>query len=346
VQVKSSQKKAILIRTLAKNPAVVISHRKDADGIACAALGRYMSGGEIFLTDYEDMVETLSRIEPTNDVYISDLALNPSTFPGFYEQVKRLLSGGRVHYTDHHPLSKEFSEKLTSAGVDLYNSQEESAAVLVYMRFQDRLNTPRMKIAACCGAITDYLDSQPFAKKLIASFDRQFLLYEATVLSFVIASYNRGTSQADESLTKIAVDLASGKLPHELDNASELSQAHAARSAAMMERLATSGKKMKNFAYLVTNESATGNVANFLIGAFDVPVGVALREEKEGYYEISLRSRQESAFDLGKIVGRIAVKMGTSGGGHPHASGARIKRTYLDEFLALLDGELSRPQEP
>jgi hypothetical protein len=328
---------------LGKSSAAVVSHRKDADGIASAALARYLSGGEIFLTDYEDMVETLSQVRLSEDVYISDLALNPSTFPGFYEQVRRLLLGGRVHYTDHHPLGKEFSEKLTDAGVDLYNSQEESAAVLVYMKFQEKLNTPRMKIVACCGAITDYLDSQPFAKKLIASFDRQFLLYEATVLSFVIASFNRGTSEADTSLVKIATDLASGKLPHELDDASELAQGHAARSAEMMGRLVSGGKKMKNFAYFLTNESATGNVANFLVGAFDVPVGVALREEKEGYYEISLRSTQDSDYNLGKIVGKIASKLGTSGGGHPHASGTRIKRAQLEEFLGMLDAELSGP---
>ena len=100
---------------------------------------------------------------------------------------------------------------------------------------------------------------------------------------------------------------------------------------------------MKNFAYLLTKESATGNVANFLIGAFDVPVAAALREEEPEYYEVSLRSVDESKHDLGKIIGRIAVELNASGGGHPHASGARIRRTQLEKFLTLLDEDLSRP---
>ena len=142
---------------------------------------------------------------------------------------------------------------------------------------------------------------------------------------------------------KLAEELASGKLPHEIEGASEYAQLHAARSAELISIAKRNGRKVhENFAYIVTKESSTGNVANFLVGAFDVPVGVAIREEEPGFYEISLRSTEQSKHDLGKIMGRITTTLGTSGGGHPHASGGRIRRDQLDEFLNLLDEELSR----
>ncbi|MFI5419872.1 MAG: DHH family phosphoesterase [Nitrososphaerales archaeon] len=45
------------------------------------------------------------------------------------------------------------------------------------------------------------------------------------------------------------------------------------------------------------------------------------------------------------MMGRITAQLKTSGGGHPHASGARIRQDQLDTFLQMLDEELSgRPE--
>ncbi len=325
--------------------AIAVSHRKDADGICSASLIRYMTGAKIFLTDYGDMAETLSQVGEADDYYISDLGLNQNTFGGFLEQVTRLCSLGRVHYFDHHPINKDFEKKLLGAGVEITHSVEECASVLVFRKYEEKFrDSPQMKIAACSGAITDYMDLQPFAKKLVASFDRQFLLYEATVLSFSISTIGRGTLDSNMQLIRLAEELAAGKLPHQIDKASEYAQSFAERSAELLTAAKKFGKKVhETFAYYLTKESSTGNVANFLVGAFDVPVGVAIREEEPGYYEISLRSIEQSKHDLGKIMGRVSAMLKTSGGGHPHASGARIRRDQLDTFLKMLDEELSRP---
>ena len=334
----------MVLGQLSERSTIAISHRKDADGISSAALIRYLTDAHIFLTDYGDMVETLSGVGRANEYFIADLGLNPNTFEGFLRQVERLSEYGQVNYIDHHPLQKDFEDKIRSAGVRIIHSVEECASVLIYKEYAERFEeSPAMKIAACCGAITDYMDLQPYAKKIIASFDRQFLLYEATVLSFSIATIGRGSSESNSQLIHVAEELASGKLPHQLENASSFAQSYAERSAELISLARKNGRRMKNFAYYLTSESSTGNVANFLVGVFEVPVGVALRVEDPGYYEISLRSIQESNHDLGKIVGRIASKLNTSGGGHPHASGARIKQQDLERFLQLLDDELSKP---
>jgi single-stranded-DNA-specific exonuclease len=271
------------------------------------------------------------------------LGLNISIFSGFLDQLKRLGENGPVHYIDHHPIDKEFMAKLEQSGVDLYHSTEECTAILVYKKYEDKLRgVPNAKILACCGAITDHLDSQPLASKLVSSFDRQFLLYEATVLSFSIATIGRNGTRSNDKLVRLAEQLSAGKLPHEIREASSMAQQFAARSSDLMNRVRKEGKRMKNFAYFKTTEAATGNVANFLIGAFDVPVGVALRVEEPGFYEISLRESDDAPFDLGRIVTKIAAKLNASGGGHPKASGARIKSAQLQEFLSMLDQELSR----
>lgn len=324
--------------------AVVVSHRKDADGLACAALVRHLTGAQVLLADYSDLVETLKQVPEANDVFICDLGLNKTMFSDFSSQLTRLKSRARVHYIDHHPLNSEFSDELRKLDIDVYHSTEESAAMLVYKKFEDKLSrSPAMKIVACCGAITDYLDLQPFARKIISSFDRQFLLYEATVLAFSISIIGRDGPESNSHLVKIAEELASEKMPHEIQDASSYAQEFASHSAALIEKVKREGKKMRNFAYFKTKESSTGNVANFLVGSFNVPVGVAFREEEPGYYEISMRGSEESNHDLGKIVSKISNKFSTSGGGHPRAAGARIKVSQFEEFLDLLDEDLSKP---
>lgn len=324
------------------NNVVVISHRKDADGISSAALVRYASGADVLLTDYGEVVETLASVGEYKDYFICDLGSNQKTFDGFLEQARRFSKHGKVHYVDHHPISDDRLARLTTEGIDVTHSIEECASVLVYRKLEEKLrDSPQMKILACCGAITDYMDNRTFAKKLISSFDRQFLLYEATVLSFMISVIGRDQVKGTAKLVDLAEELAEGKLPHEINGASDLAQEQAKNSAELLKLAKTQGKKMKNCAYFLTKESSTGNVANFLIGAFEVPVGVAFRDDDPDHYEVSLRSTEESKHDLGKIIGKITSKLDASGGGHPHASGARIKKSQLQEFLSQLDNELS-----
>lgn len=322
--------------------AVVISHCKDADGLCSAALIRHMSGAEVLLTDYGDVIQTLQTVDEYDEYYICDLGSNQKTFDKFVDQMRRLSQNGSIHYVDHHPMATENIGRLRQEGIDVEHSTEECASVLVFKKYSAKLNDlPQMKILACCGAITDYMDNRPVARKLIESFDRQFLLYEATVLSFAISVIGRDSMEGNTKLLHLVKHLAEGNLPHEIEGASRLAQQQATNSATLLQHATIQGRRMKNYAYFLTKESSTGNVANFLIGAFEVPVGVAFREDAPDYYEISLRSIEESKHDLGKIIGKIAIKLDASGGGHPHASGARIRRGQLQEFLSLLDSELS-----
>jgi RecJ-like exonuclease len=106
--------------------------------------------------------------------------------------------------------------------------------------------------------------------------------------------------------------------------------------ARLAERVKSEGKKIGRLAYMMTEQYSTGNVAKLLIGAFEVPVGVALRSKEEGWYEVSLRGTSECRIHLGKTIARIAQKLGGSGGGHRKAAGCRIPAGTADSMLSQL----------
>ncbi len=63
--------------------------------------------------------------------------------------------------------------------------------MLTYSTFKPLLATPS-KYLALFGAVTDYLDSSPLAGKMMERFDRQFVLLEATLLSYAISNKGQG----------------------------------------------------------------------------------------------------------------------------------------------------------
>src|SRR5437899_12973502 len=87
---------------------------------------------------------------------------------------------------------------------------------------------------------------------------------------------------------------------------------------------------MGMLAYMRTDQHATGSIAKLLIGAFDVPVGVAFREKSEpGWYEVSFRGTSDCKVHLGRVVGRLAERYGGSGGGSKLAAGCTTRRRKI-----------------
>ena len=91
-----------------------------------------------------------------------------------------------------------------------------------------------------------------------------------------------------------------------------------------------------------TKESKTPNpipnagAMSDFIGAFDVPVGVAMKKKQEGWYEVSLRSTSEGKVHLGRTIAKISGKLGGSGGGHRKAAGCRVPIDKADEMIDAL----------
>ncbi|MDA4119907.1 MAG: DHHA1 domain-containing protein [Thaumarchaeota archaeon] len=312
--------------------AYCISHRKDVDGLGAASLSVAATGGEVILSDYDDLVKNLRRIpDDAQRVVLSDLGADSADFPEFLEQMKRLATNAKVTYIDHHFMSEGAKRKLRNAGVELVHDTKECASILTYKTFKDKL-PERARLIALCGAVTDYMDDSPIAKKMMEQSDRQFVLLEASMLSYAL-----GEMEGKEGFPEMVVmELSKMKHPHEIPGVPEAAVKELEKVAQLGEFVKTHGTKKGRLAYMVTSQYSTGNIAKLLIGAFEVPVGVAMKEKKKGWYEVSLRGTSDCKVHLGRTVAKISASMGGSGGGHRKAAGCRVPVAKVDEFIEAL----------
>ena len=312
--------------------AYCLSHRKDVDGLGSGSLAVAATGGEILLTDYDDMVENLRRIpDDAERVVISDLGADSADFPQFLAEIKRIAAGAKVTYIDHHFLSEEAERKLKRTGIQLVHNVRECASILTYETFKDIL-PEEARLIALYGAVTDYMDDSPVARKMMERSERHFVLLEATMLSFALGNHG-DEGGYPETLVR---ELAKMKNPHEIEGVPESALAQLAKEASLGEEVKAGGVKKGKLAYIVIENNSTSIVSKVILGAFDVRVGVALKQKQPGWYEVSLRSTSDCKIHLGRTIGKIAARLGGSGGGHRRAAGCRVPSSRMEEMISAL----------
>jgi len=319
-----------------KLPHHCISHVKDVDGVASAALVLAAKGGTFRLTDYDDLLKEIDAVPASaTSVTICDLGTNASNFPEFVGRLAALAKRMPVTYIDHHYLTEEAKRQVIETGVELHHDIRDCASMLTYLAYKGSL-PEGARLLALYGAVTDYMDTSANASQMMETFDRQFVLLECTMLAYALAKKGRDYSYP-EMLVK---ELAQMKAPHLIDDVGReaLEQAEVVRRLA--EDVRSKGTRLGRLAYMKTGESATGNVAKLLLGAFGVPLGVSYKERAGGVAEFSLRSTSESKIHLGKEIGLIAQKHGGSGGGHERAAGCSVPSSEVQGLLADLEKRL------
>jgi RecJ-like exonuclease len=313
-----------------------ISHIKDVDGVASAALVLSARGGTFRLTDYDELFKEMDAVPASaTSLTICDLGTNASNFPEFVSRLAGLAKRMPVTYIDHHYLTEEGKSQLLRTGVEVRHDVRDCASVLTYLAYKDS-QPEEARLLALYGAVTDYMDGSAVAAQMMETFDRQFILLECTLLSYALAKNGRDHAYP-EMLVK---ELALMKAPHSIDDVGReaLEQAEVVRKLA--EEVKTKGTRMGRLAYMKTEQSATGNVAKLLLGAFGVSLGVAYKEKAGGMAEFSLRSTSESKIHLGKEIGLIAQKHGGSGGGHDKAAGCSVPSSEVQGLLKDLEARL------
>ncbi|MEM4311062.1 MAG: DHH family phosphoesterase [Nitrososphaerales archaeon] len=308
-----------------------LSHEEDVDGICSAALIKIVKGCKVMLADYGDLLQALKEVTNVKEFYLCDLGISKGTFDPFVENLERISKFAKVYYIDHHPQTKKQRKRLEEIGIEVHHSLKECTSVLVYDYFKESL--PReAAFLACYGAITDHMDDSSLAKKIISNYDRQFLLLEASLLSFAISKNNR-----KEFLLEVVNQLSKLKLPHRIESINKLAFEQLDNIEQIIERIKREGRKIGRFGYLLTDEFPLGLMANMAKGVLGVDVGIALKyKREERAYDVSLRASYSYKKHLGKIVDKLAKSLGGSGGGHAKASGCRINENKLGEFLERL----------
>jgi single-stranded-DNA-specific exonuclease len=316
--------------------SLCISHVKDVDGIGAAALVAAATGAEVWFSDYVTLMDDLERVPKDLDRFVlCDLGSDNSNAEEFASKMGRIASRTDVTYVDHHLMSDAAKRKLKRAGVRVVHDESECASMLAYRTFKADLPQGAAMIALL-GAVTDYMDDSPMARGMMEQADRQFVLLEATMLAYAVAK--KGGSDGFPDM--VARELSKMKLPHQIPGVPALALEQLADMVRLGEEVKRKGRRLDGLAYMVTSQRSTGNVAKLLIGAFGVPVGVALKEQEKGWYEVSLRCTSECKAHLGRTIGKIASGLGGNGGGHRKAAGCRIPATKMREMLAELTQDL------
>jgi len=326
---------------MARTKIVCVSHKEDADGIGSASLIRQAFGGETRLVDYPGLMNELDQLR--NDdllktVFICDLGLSKTNQDQFVDLLRDLRKKRvSVFYIDHHDIEEGIKKKIQSLKVKLIHTVDECTTVQVYKAFKSKLNDHSSFIAAC-AAVTDYMEDRPLGSKLLQRFDRQFVLFEATSLTFTIVSHQKDS----EYLLYLVDELSDSKYPHDIPNIFEFAKIQAEKISGVIQKVKNNMKKMKNLAYMEVTDSGASMVVNFVLGLSGKDVGVSYKlREEQGIYAVSVRGSRACKLHLGKIINQLATDLGGSGGGHNKACGAVIPKEKISQFLKKFNSKLN-----
>jgi single-stranded-DNA-specific exonuclease len=323
---------------------ICISHKEDVDGISSAALIKAaFSVGSVILVDYSNMIKVLEGIQKNmqiseckiEHIFLCDLGLSKKNEVIFLNVIKKILSlKCRVTYIDHHDLEIGTKNELRKAGVKLIHSVSECTSVQIYHKYRKKLD-PRAAFIAASGAITDYMETKPLASRIVSRYDRQFLMLEASALSYMISS----SQHEIEFLTNIIDKLSNMKYPHEIEGGFNRAERFARKVASVAESLKEYVSVRRNIAYVESNaELSSSMIVNFILGLFGKPVALVYKLKIDiNSYVVSIRGSKECKLHLGRVVNSLSSKMGGSGGGHEKACGAVIAKEKINEFIEELD---------
>jgi RecJ-like exonuclease len=321
---------------------VVMSHKEDADGLCSAALvSAAFNASTVILSDYPALIPKLEKLasKKIDKLFICDLGLSKRNELQFVDILARLTAAGtKVTYIDHHDISKDTVAGLKKAKVTLVHTIKECTSVQAYRKFKKKLPEGATFLAAM-GALTDYMENKPAASKIVPRYDRQFLMLEATSLSYMISA-----SQKDEDFLVRMVDvLAKGRYPHDVKGGFELAERYAKKVANAVETIRGGIVKLNNLAHAPsTVELSSSMVVNFVLGSSEKPAAMVYKLKDDiGSYVVSIRGSKKCKVHLGRIVNEVATNLGGSGGGHDRACGAVIPKAKLDEFIKILDGRIA-----
>jgi RecJ-like exonuclease len=323
--------------------AVCISHKEDVDGICSATLVKAAFDiSTVILVDYANLISKLEKfvaaVDSIEKLFICDLGLSKKNEQKFTELLDKIASAGtEVTYIDHHDVSKETTNALKKATVTFIHTTEECTSVQVYTKYKKML-PEHAALFAAMGALTDYMEAKPIASPLVSRFDRQFLMLESTVLSYMISANQHN----DDFLAKAVDTLAKMRYPHDIKGGFDTAEKYAKKVANAVDSIQKSVVKLDNLAYTPsTIELSSGMVVNFVLGGSGKPAAMVykLREDIDSYV-VSIRGSANCKVHLGRLTNDIASELGGSGGGHDRACGAVIPRNKLQDFIKALDNKI------
>jgi single-stranded-DNA-specific exonuclease len=273
-------------------------------------------------------------------LFICDLGLSKKTEDKFLGLLKEIISKEiKVTYFDHHDINDELRKKLKKTGVTLIHSVEECTSVQIYNKYKNKLDSHAAFFAAS-AALTDYMECRPLASAIMSRYDRQFLMLEATALSYMISSNQHN----EEFLVNAVNTLSEMKYPHDIEGGFAIAERYAKKVADGVRIVQDSIAVKKKVAYTQSISDLSASViVNFVLGISEKPVAMVYRLKDDiNSYIISIRASKACDVHLGRIVNEVASNLGGSGGGHEKACGAVIPKGRLEDFINAIDKHVGK----
>lgn len=323
---------------------IILCHG-DCDGMTSGAIALAANpGARIWLTRPIQLDDDLKKIKQKYDkVIITDIALNEKDYNEVFQEMKRLQKlGSEIIYIDHHPLPAGIKKRDIPATTTIHR-QDACAAELTYLYFEDKLSW-EYKILAAIGAVGDYEMDTLFAQEVMNDYDARSISFQAAIIVQALGEI----PGVDEMKMKRSIieRLALGVLPSELNDLVEKALRGSQVEKSVRKYVHKNAKHKKLIGYILdipTGGGFKGKGALFAATATDKPVGVCGNSYGDNI-SMSLRRRDEN-YNLNIAVRNAAKEVGGSGGGHPSAAGARVKKRKWNKFLDFLDFELKKQEK-
>ncbi len=312
---------------------ICISHGEDADGLICAALLNRLKKASPVLVTYDELEDALKRIlPPVEQLYICDLNIREA----LVEEIRRIKGFSSVTIIDHHPWVEGLMGSLRGMGVNILHSLQDSTSVILYDHFRRELGREAGRLAAY-AAWTDQFEEGPIASLLLWEYDRQLVQHEALILGHAVVR-----NQTHEFWQPLVEKLGELAFPHEIPGVVDASLTHLREMTQLLGTLPKKATSIGRFAYVEEpDDEPIGTVANLLLDALGVDVGLCYKSTDMGHANVSIRSRRGLTIHLGEITRNVAMKHGGFGGGHKRASGASLPCSNLQSFIDELAREFA-----
>jgi RecJ-like exonuclease len=315
-------------------PTASITHGDDVDGLTCGALLIHLFDAVVTPANYDDLEEALGGLGKDVDrLFITDLNLREALLP----LIEGIVAHASVTIIDHHPMKASLAKRLRVLGVEIVHDTRDCASALVYDHFRDKLEIDAARLAAY-AAVSDMFEDGPIASRLMDGMDRKFVQHEALMLSAAL-----GSDQSDAFKRRLLRELSGYAYPHRIRGVVKSSVDQLEKIVRIKETVRGRARVVGRLAVMECgDDSSTGEVANIVMDALLVPVGMCWKDQGE-MVNISLRGERRLPEHLGDLVSRVSGKYGGFGGGHARASGAKVPRDRLDAFIKDIAKALNGP---
>jgi RecJ-like exonuclease len=314
----------------------------DCDGMISGSLALAANpGARIWLTNPVNLDNDLRKQRKHLDrIVITDIALNEQSLKEIFKEMKRLQKEGtEIIYIDSHPLPDELTADEIPADIVVYRD-EGSASELTYLHYEEQLSW-KHKYLAAVGSIGDYETETLFARTVMRDYDPRSIAFQSALL---VQAIGEAPSINYLQFKKQLIErLALGIFPSELNNLVEQAVRASRVEHSVIDFVQKNVKKGEKIGYifdLPTGKGFVGKGALFAATAAKKPVGVCGNSYSDKI-SMSIR-RRDNKIDLNKITRIASKKANGSGGGHPSAAGATIKKKKIEEFLKYLDYEIEK----